>query len=286
MRKIQLALLVFALALFGCKTKRAVRRGNEIAKISFATGGCDGFCPLLSLEVDSSLTYKFYGGKYCEKPGYYTGRISPEFWDSLNMEFERIHFKALDSSYEHSVDDLSTRTIITYGNARKVINAQSASLPDSVRRVLDWLMNSYKKVALTPTLDTLDYPRIPVILPPVVMPPSTGLKVAAHLIYDDGSLSDFDVLNDKTVALWNTIIGAGDVPKPSHNTRVELGGSFDGVHVRIRDKHELFVDTPIVHADSDVVFVLKNTGCEEVYVTVTKKRKVLYKDTIPFHCGE
>jgi hypothetical protein len=40
------------------------------------------------------------------------------------------------------------------------------------------------------------------------------LKVSAYLIFDDRTISSFDVLNDKTIALWNTIIGAGMLRNP------------------------------------------------------------------------
>ena len=52
--------------------------------------------------------------------------------------------------------------------------------------------------------------------PEVPLPPiPTGLKVSAYLIFKDSTISTFDVLNDKTIPLWNTIIGAGDALKPS-----------------------------------------------------------------------
>jgi hypothetical protein len=54
---------------------------------------------------------------------------------------------------------------------------------------------------------------------PPVPPAPTGLNVSAYLIYKDSTSSTFDVLNDKTIALWNTIIGAGDAGKPSERTK-------------------------------------------------------------------
>ena len=128
------------------------RRKNEIAKICFATGGCFGHCPFLAIEIDSSLNYKFYGGEYADKTGYFTGTVSQVFWDTLNMKFEHINYKHLDTSYEHSIDDLSIETILYFDNNCKHIRAQSASLPDSIMTVFKWVMNSYKTVALTKTI--------------------------------------------------------------------------------------------------------------------------------------
>lgn len=116
--------------------------------------------------------------------------------------------------------------------------------------------------------------------------PQSALKVSAYLIYDDGTFSTFDVLNDKTIALWNTIIGSGDALKPSNSTKVNLSGNLDSLSIKIKNGNKLVVDTIILHSNKDVKYIIKNTGCDEVYVNVTKNKKVVYNDTIPFHCGE
>lgn len=117
-------------------------------------------------------------------------------------------------------------------------------------------------------------------------PTKARLKVSAYLIYNDGSLSSFDVLNDKTVALWNAIAGGGDVLKPSENTKVILTGRLDSLDIKIKNGGKLVIDTSIVHSDKSIDYTIKNTGCEEVYVSIAQNRKLVYNDTIPFHCGE
>lgn len=114
----------------------------------------------------------------------------------------------------------------------------------------------------------------------------SALKVSAYLIYDDGTVSDFDVLNDKSIALWNTVIGSGDALKPSNSTRVNLTGNLDSLNIKIINGHKLVVDTIILHSDRDVNYIIENTGCDEVDVKVIKSKKDVYNDTIPFHCGE
>jgi hypothetical protein len=62
---------------------------------------------------------------------------------------------------------------------------------------------------------TADVPKSPTPDSTMTLPPPvSGLKVAAYLIYKDGSTSSFDVLNDKSKALWNVIIGGADAEKP------------------------------------------------------------------------
>ncbi len=120
---------------------------------------------------------------------------------------------------------------------------------------------------------------------PPPIPVASGLKVSAYLIFDDGSISTFDVLNDKSVALWNTIIGAGDAMKPSNSIKVNLTGTLDGLKVKIKKGNNLVTNTTISN-NIDTEFIIKNTGCDIVTVNVSKNKKVLYNDTIPFRCGE
>jgi hypothetical protein len=68
---------------------------------------------------------------------------------------------------------------------------------------------------------------------PPIPPAPIGLKVSAYLIYKDSTTSAFDVLNDKTIALWNTIIGAGDAERPSERTKLVLTGKLNSLNVTV-----------------------------------------------------
>lgn len=171
-----LAFCCFLVIVTSCRNEKPIDKTYEISRISFASGGCYGNCPLLAIEVDSSFNYKFYGGRFSDMPGYYTGKISQELWDSINIKFEKVDFKHLDTSYLYSIDDLATQTIIFYSNKRKTINAQSASLPRAVDSLLNWLMYSYKSANLIKSKDslsfysTLQYPQVPASITNFVTP--------------------------------------------------------------------------------------------------------------------
>jgi hypothetical protein len=114
-----------------------------------------------------------------------------------------------------------------------------------------------------------------------------ALNVSAHLIFEDGTLSPFDVLqNNDTIALWNTIIGEGSAMKPSNSTKLDITGHLEQLNLVIKNGEETPFDSTINTAARQFSYVIKNTGCSEVYVTISKKNKVLYNDTIPFQCGE
>lgn len=174
---LRLAGFCLVAAVSSCTPKQVNSRKNEISRISFSSGGCNGTCPFLAIEIDSSLQYKYYGGRFSEKPGFYTGTIPAAFWDSINTGFEKVDFKHLDTSYQASVDDLATQTVLFYSGQRKTINAQSASLPRAVDSLLTWIMYSFRRVPLVRSRDSLTFYTNcqygVLILPPVVHPPHT-----------------------------------------------------------------------------------------------------------------
>ncbi len=116
------------------------------------------------------------------------------------------------------------------------------------------------------------------------LPP--GLKVSAYLIYKDNTTSTFDILNDKRIALWNTIIGAGDAEKPSERTKIVLTGKPDSLKLTIYNGKKKVENQKLPNFSGDYEFIINDTGCEEVKVIVTKLDKVVYQGKIPFKCGE
>jgi hypothetical protein len=152
-----IVLVLFLVGLLMACNKPLAPRNNEITKIEIATGGCFGPCQFTATSIDSSLSFKFYGGKLLQGnkrkviKGYYSGTISKQTWDTLNMKLEAIHYKKLASHYDHSADDQSLELIIYYQGKVKRITAQDRSLPDSVNKVFYWLADKYKSVKITPT---------------------------------------------------------------------------------------------------------------------------------------
>lgn len=153
---------------FSCDNNKH-RRQNEIKRVVFGTGGCYGNCPIQAFEIDSSLTIKYHGVKFTDSVGFFLGNITTAFWDTLNFKFEKINYKQLDSSYEHSVDDLSTEVFIYYSNKIKHIHGQCESLPDSIMEVYQWLMTEIKYLKMQPTKDSFIFPTI--VEKPLPMPP-------------------------------------------------------------------------------------------------------------------
>jgi len=155
---LRLIILLSILTITSCAEKKCEtsKQNNQIGKISFATSGCYGKCPFLSIEIDSSLSYKFYGGRYTEKQGFFIGTITKEFWDSLNIKFEQINYDYLDTLYNGTVDDMAIECYIYNGQNKKPLYAQEMDLPDKVRNFFYWLMDTYKNLELR-KVDTLHF---------------------------------------------------------------------------------------------------------------------------------
>ena len=69
---------------------------------------------------------------------------------------EHVNYKQLDTLYNASVDDMSIESYFTYGQIKKPLYGQEMDLPDSVRNIFYWLMDSHKNLNLT-KVDTLQF---------------------------------------------------------------------------------------------------------------------------------
>jgi hypothetical protein len=172
----RLLLIIFVLPLLDCNYSKqeATKLNNTIQKIGFATGGCYGKCPFLAIEIDSTMSYKFYGGRYAEKKGYFKGTVTQLFWDSLNIKLEKINLNQLDTLYNSSVDDMSIECYLSFEQKFKTIKGQEMSIPESVRQIFYWIMNSYKNIALT-RVDTLNF-ETKIQYGPGLIPPPKNMK--------------------------------------------------------------------------------------------------------------
>lgn len=147
-------LITFLLIVLLCSCKKSINR-HDITKITFASGYCHGECPFQAIEIDSSLTYKYYGGEWAENQGYFLGTIDKDFWDSLNTDVRNLKFEDIDSTSDNSPCDQSLEIIIYNGNERKYISNQEESLPKGVQYLFSKLHLSVGRAKLRATQDTI-----------------------------------------------------------------------------------------------------------------------------------
>lgn len=152
--KTKILLLLLCLSFLCCK--KAEKRNNEITKITLSTGSCCGFCPLQTIEIDSSLTLRYH--LHSANPeGFYIGKITPELWDSINIRFEKLNYKALKDNYEtKSIGSSLIYLKIDYNKKQKGISA-SSEMPEDLEIACTLLMSLKDSIKLKQTTDILSF---------------------------------------------------------------------------------------------------------------------------------
>lgn len=112
-----------------------------------------------------------------------------------------------------------------------------------------------------------------------------ALKVSGFLIYDDGTESTFDILNSKDIVLYNVITGGGSAKKPAHQLKLVFTGNLDGLYAQIeeygsKEFSEKFPAKSRVHE-----IIMKDIGCQSIYLVVRDDHTNIYDNSIPFGCG-
>lgn len=126
--------------------KKPNRQANEITKVELARS-VGWFNPGAAISIDSALNYNYWGVDSNKKPGYYSGKISQKFWDTLNQKLELIKYKTLPAHDSILLLDASYfELIVHWKNGKKRITTASASNP--LVNTLLWLNSSYKNVKL------------------------------------------------------------------------------------------------------------------------------------------
>lgn len=144
-----------------------LKRKNQINRIDIADGGCMKGCPAVGISIDTSLTLKYYGGYKAKLQGYYSGKVTQGFWDSLNIKLEQIRFKKLDTSNFAELDGQSAEVAVYWNKQKRHFTRSIFEDPDSVSHVLIWIINSYKQVKLHKLTDTVKFEtRYQFIMPP------------------------------------------------------------------------------------------------------------------------
>jgi hypothetical protein len=122
--------------------------------------------------------------------------------------------------------------------------------------------------------------------PPNYIVKENRIEVSARLLYPDNTVSSFDVLNDSSVALWNTPTGGGDAAKPSDKLAVCVIGDLKNIHLFITNGSKTVIDQELDSVSVSMIIRLDNTGCEPITITAVRKSDIVFKKSIPFHCGE
>ncbi len=139
---------VLIIIILSASCKKVTHPNNEITKVELARSGAwSDFGATIS--IDSSLNYKYFGGYGKVKQGYFAGRVSSKFWDTLNQKFEEIKFKTIDTNDNSHVADVNYFEVIVHwrGHRKRIIRIRPRE-NDSIINVFLWLNDSYRNVKL------------------------------------------------------------------------------------------------------------------------------------------
>lgn len=145
--------MLFALA--GCN--QPALRHNELSKIEVAVAGGMMKWPAWAVSFDDNLNCYYYGGNKAKLKGYYSGKITSGFWDTLNIKLEQNKFTQLDTSVYWPLDDQAAEAIFYWGKQkRRVFLAADDSL-NGKENVLKWIAFSYQHIKLYKMQDSVNF---------------------------------------------------------------------------------------------------------------------------------
>lgn len=173
------SIILLLLFFWSCKQ----RRENQISKIEIAlvSGWEDG---RRAISIDTSLKYVFFGDGISEKmyfkKGYFEGRVSDSFWDTLNTRFTKEKLAVIKTDSDKTIADASVIELIIHWKNDKV-QKLSLHLPlvnDTLKKDATWLFESCKTVKLLPRepllFETTIQKPLPYVVPPGIffLPPT------------------------------------------------------------------------------------------------------------------
>ena len=129
--------VIISLLFFECK--KPVNRNNEIRKIEFARSGAWSDWGV-SISIDSSLNYKYWGDYRAERQKFFVGKVSHAFWDTLNLKLEQIKFKTVKPQMINDCKDCEYyELIVHWNNGITRILRSGSEVSDPVIRMCTWL---------------------------------------------------------------------------------------------------------------------------------------------------
>lgn len=134
----------------GCKRKDT----NAITKLSLVLGGCKGSCPYLSVEIDSSTTYKYFCFINCDSTGHFIGKVSKGFIDTLSSKLTQSKFDYIDTLFERNRNSVYLKLIVHYQTKETLIKGHKDRLPEEVQNFVDLVIDKSRQIKLNRNVDT------------------------------------------------------------------------------------------------------------------------------------
>ena len=118
----------------------------KFEKIIFNSTECYGRCPVMTLEITNDEKYRFIGGKYSARKGYYYGGIGNGMYNQLLEKLRYAQLDLIECNSNKNID-LSTFTLEVHYNKR-IRYFKSCMLPFVLDELKDFLLALPSRVNL------------------------------------------------------------------------------------------------------------------------------------------
>ncbi len=147
---------LFVIIFISACHKPAIRK-NEINKIEIATAGGIRHYPVFGIIIDSTLSYRYYGSYYSKPQGYYEGKVTQAFWDTLNIKLKQINFKEIETSKYFGMDEEVIDAVFYWDRQRRHVFKPLFDDGNNEEKVFRWILNSYKTIQLSKSIDSAKF---------------------------------------------------------------------------------------------------------------------------------
>lgn len=126
---------------------------NEFTEVELARSGA-GLDNGTAISINSSLQYHYYHSELRlgqkAKSDYFVGKASREFWDTLSIKLNAIHYKTIDSTDNRHIEDEHYYELVVKAKTGKsrIIRMRTINSKDSISKMFEWLNDSHKNVRL------------------------------------------------------------------------------------------------------------------------------------------
>ena len=90
-------------------------------KISLNLSACLGKCPEQEISIDSSGTFRFYGGRNANNKGYFEGRLSKSFIKSISNNIKMANIENLQNDTFYPDEGPKFKMLIDYNDSLKQV---------------------------------------------------------------------------------------------------------------------------------------------------------------------
>ena len=169
---------------------------TDFNKICLSSSLCYGNCPSQAIEISSDGEYKFFGGKYSKLSGYFYGKLSIGFIDTLKMWLSASILNRDNLSFTEAVDAPVCDMKIIFNNDSIDIHGCPYYFPFRLRELYNLIMDSYGQADLIKTDKSIEFETKSHIYDTTVIEPPPPPTYYNDYFIEDSEIEIDSILNE------------------------------------------------------------------------------------------